>query len=105
MLNWWLLDSDEWSTMLNSVSPHGYLVITVIHTKNSSFKSAKIDDLGAKCDVFLYSYLGKRHLNKGKRDFQAPILGKIVRFTIAEIYFIYFFTKSKEIWNNTEKTR
>ena len=91
--------------MLDSVRPHRYQVIPIIHTKNSSFKSTKIDDLGAKCDVFLYSYIGKRHLNKGKRDFQASNLGKIVRFTIAEIYFIYFFNKSKEIWNNTEKTR
>ena len=91
--------------MLDFVCPYRYQVMPIIHTKNSSFKSTKIDDLGAKCDVFLYSHIGKRHSNKGKRDFQAPILGKIVRFTTAEIYFIYFFNKGKEIWNNTEKTR
>ena len=44
--------------MLNSISPHGLLVISVIQTKNVPFKSVKICDFGPKWP-FSYIFGGK----------------------------------------------
>ena len=49
------LDANERSIMLNSITPYGYLVITVIHTKNRTFKSAKINDFRPKWHFFVYN--------------------------------------------------
>ena len=51
------LDANEGSIMLNSITPYGYLVIPVNHTKNQTFKSAKISDFRPKWHFFVYNLI------------------------------------------------
>ena len=57
--------------------------------------------------TFSYIIIGKNREKKAhigeNRAILPPIWGKIVRFSIFEIYFIYFLSNDKKIWNNTEK--
>ena len=54
----WPSDSNEHWIILNSISPHGLLVISVIHTKNVAFKSVKNSNFVPKWPFF-YIFGGK----------------------------------------------
>ena len=52
--DFWPWNSNEHRILLNSISSHGFRVISVIQPKNGVFKSVKMSHFGPKRYVFLY---------------------------------------------------